>query len=897
MTPGGRHTDQRRHRPRGRGRAGVTIAAAAVLAGLGLAVPEGAATAAPGATNALVPVGQAAAIPVGAQDLGAAAPDGQLRLDLVLKPRDPAALAEFVTAVSTPGSPLYRDYLARGQFGPEFGPSSATIAAVRTTVTGLGLRVGQASSGGLLLPVAATVAQVEKALDTSVRTFRLASGQVAEANVTAPRLPAAIAPDIQAIVGLDTGPVEEPALSAEPAADATRAAGQRAQQVPGEPVACQDAINSDGWTAPEIAQAYDMDPLYAAGDFGAGEQADLVEFASFDAQTVANYQKCYGTHVPLRTFNVDHGSASSPSSEDEVDIEDLASLAPKLTRIDVYEGPNNETGAIGVLSAIVADDNARAVSDSWGGCETSQFAVAVAEQPFLQIMAVQGQSFFSDAGDSGSQSCGAGKLAVANPTSQPWVTSVGGTNLNGLGNPPAVPPSENAWNSGGGGISALWQMPSWQLHTVPGVINHYSSNKPCKAKSGQYCRELPDVSANAGVGYATLTGGSGGHWGHIGGTSLSTPTWAAITLLADASSASCRKKAVGFINPALYKLAISTPADFNDITSGNNDNGDPAVHGAYPATKGYDMATGLGTPEAANLAQSLCGGSYWTPQTTVPIPVTTPNGDSPATASYNHILYVAWTDTRDHIDYETFNGTTWSIPFIVEYKGGVATTTHSPGIAVSDGTLWMAWTTSDAKVEASSLQHEGWTAPAVVGAGKAESSTGPALAAGDGDVFATWKGHSTGNVYLSVDTGKGWQAQMQVPGASTPSRPAIAFYPSLAAIVIAWRTSSNAMKYEVDSIFGFGGVATIPGGTNNSPALTVLGKRLYAAWKGTTTDKIYFSYQPDSKLYGTWSGEVAEPQALTLGFPQISGIRATLFTVWTGKSGKHLWYQESDPPL
>jgi hypothetical protein len=898
MTPGRRRTDYGRHRPRGLGGAGVTIASAAVLAGLGLAVPQGAATAAPSVADGLVPVGQAAQIPASARDLGAAAPDGQLRLEFVLKPRDPATLAEFVTAVSTPGSPLYRDYLARGQFGPQFGPASVTIAAVRTALTDLGLRAGQASSGGLLLPVAGTVAQVEAALGTSVHAFRLASGEVAEANVTAPRLPAAIAADIQAIVGLDTLPIEEPALAAAPAASATIATAQRAQLAAGQPVACAKANASGGWTAPEIAQAYDIDPLYVAGDFGAGEQADLVEFASFHSQTIANYQKCYGTHVPIHTISVDGGSADSPSSEDEVDIEDLASLAPKLTRIDVYEAPNTGADEIELLSKVAADDNARVVSDSWDACETSQSAVAVAEQPFLVIMTVQGQSFFSAAGDSGSQSCKAGKLDVASPTSQPYVTSVGGTNLNGLGNAPAVPPSENAWNSGGGGISALWQMPSWQLHTVPGVINHYSSNKPCKAPSGQYCREVPDVSANAGVGYATLTGGSGGFWGHIGGTSLAAPTWAAITLLADASSASCRKKAVGFINPALYKLAVSTPADFNDITSGNNDNGDPAVHGAYPATKGYDLATGLGTPEAANLAQSLCGGSYWTPQTTIPIPVTTPNGDSPAITSYNHTLYVAWTDTKHHIDYETFNGTTWSIPFIVEFAGGAAaTTTHSPGIAVSDGTLWAGWTTSTGKVEASSLQHTGWTKPVVIGAGKAESSTGPALTAGGGEVFAAWKGHSTDNVYLSIETGNAWGSQTRVTGASTPSRPAIAYYSSLGAIVTAWRTSSNTMQYEVLSIFGFGGVATIPGGTNNSPALTVLGKRLYVAWKGTTTDKIFLSYQPDGKLYSTWSGEESEPQALTLGFPQIAGIRATLFTVWTGKSGTRLWYNETDPPL
>ncbi len=91
----------------------------------------------------------------------------------------------------------------------------------------------------------------------------------------------------------------------------------------------------------------------------------------------------------------------------------------------------------------------------------------------------------------------------------------------------------------------------------------------------------------------------------VGGTSAAAPAWAALIALANASGR-CGGIPIGFANPALYDAAANAySTDFNDITSGNNDmtglNG-----GLYPAGAGYDMATGLGSPNGAALAQSLC---------------------------------------------------------------------------------------------------------------------------------------------------------------------------------------------------------------------------------------------------------------------------------------------------
>jgi hypothetical protein len=72
------------------------------------------------------------------------------------------------------------------------------------------------------------------------------------------------------------------------------------------------------------------------------------------------------------------------------------------------------------------------------------------------------------------------------------------------------------------------------------------------------------------------------------------------------ASATCNGVPVGFANPALYYAAATAyEGDFNDITSGNNDmtgtNG-----GQFAARPGYDMATGLGSPNGSALATSLC---------------------------------------------------------------------------------------------------------------------------------------------------------------------------------------------------------------------------------------------------------------------------------------------------
>jgi kumamolisin len=378
--------------------------------------------------------------------------------------------------------------------------------------------------------------------------------------------------------------------------------------------ATAEGEESGSYTADELASAYDFSALYGAGDEGSGETVALFELEPDLSSDISAYQSCYGTGATVTYTKVDGGAGSGAGGgEAALDIEDVIGLAPQAT-IDVYQAPNSDTGLYEDYSDIVSQDVANVVSTSWGVCEKEAGSTVVSEEATLfEDAAVQGQSVFAAAGDSGSEDCyfsnGSTALAVDDPGSQPYVTDVGGTTLDEIG----PPPTQTVWNSagaGGGGISSKWAMPSYQSDAPSSlnVINPDSSGTRCAAPSGTYCREAPDVSADADpyTGYVFYYEGA---WTSIGGTSAAAPLWAALTALFDASS-SCADAAIGFANPSLYDVAGSSSysASFSDITSGDNDY--TGTHsGKFPAGTAYDMASGLGTPMAGGLDSALCGGS------------------------------------------------------------------------------------------------------------------------------------------------------------------------------------------------------------------------------------------------------------------------------------------------
>ena len=594
------------------------------------------------ASAAEMRIGRLAAVPAGARPIGAVASATRMHVTLSLRPRNPQAMAAYAQAVSTPESSVYRGYLSPAQFGRRFGASLAQIVAVKRGLRARGLHPGAVDAARLTIPVTATAGQLERAFSVSLRRLALHGRRTAVMTSAAPALDARIAHAVQAVVGLDSLSAPRPLLVRAPVRARRRpSAVSRATAHSTGTQACataQAAASSQGaYTAGQIASAYGFSGLYAAGDRGAGTTVAVYELEPVLRSDLAHYQSCYGTHTSISYVRVDGGAgAGAGSGEAALDIENLIGLAP-AAKVVVYQGQNSNSAAPGAgpydtFRAIVDQDRAQVISVSWGECEAALGpADAAAESLLFEQAAIQGQTVVSASGDSGSEDCTGSsspqtELAVDDPSSQPFVTGVGGTSLQSLG----PRPTEAVWNgggaaadpllqsgAGGGGVSALWSMPPGQHDAAASL--HVLSLGPTGVHcghSGGYCRETPDVSADADplTGYVVYWNGSGASFGQpsgwqvVGGTSAAAPVWAAVVALADSSRA-CSRGPIGYAVPALYRAASSAyAADFNDVRTGNNDftgtNG-----GMFAAGPGYDEASGLGTPNATALATTLCDDS------------------------------------------------------------------------------------------------------------------------------------------------------------------------------------------------------------------------------------------------------------------------------------------------
>ena len=409
--------------------------AATVLLGLA-AHPDSAAL---GAGPRLEPLhGHLAAVPPGATPLGPAPSSVVLPLTVTLQPRDVAALAAEAQAVSDSASPQYHRFLTPQQFAQRYGPTQGTIAQVTATLRSEGLTVGAPSATGLSLPVSGTVAQVQSALDTPIDRYRLSSGKIGYHNRAAPQVPAAVAPQIQGILGLDTLSPPQPTTSV-PAANASgsgpRALGVTPEGAPGQPEpsgsTCTMSSNNSvsnaesygALDAPQLAQAYSFDPLYSSSDYGAGTTVALVELggAGYSSSDISTFANCYGITpgVGQVTEKSVLGGGSGSNVEAELDIETVLSLAPKAN-IEVYEG-GTSASMYDVVNQIETDDAAKIVSISWtNGCEAYvPSAYQSSENTLFQAAATEGQSVFVAAGDQGSEGCNVNSVTEDQTGSHP----------------------------------------------------------------------------------------------------------------------------------------------------------------------------------------------------------------------------------------------------------------------------------------------------------------------------------------------------------------------------------------------------------------------------------------------------------------------------------------------
>ena len=419
--------------------------------------------------------------------------------------------------------------------------------------------------------------------------------------------------------------------------------------------------------SPSSLQAsYNLGPLYALGDQGQGMTIAVVDSFGSDTMShdLHVFNNAFGLpHMcgeegvtctaGMPTFKIlQQGAVNTtgqpPNSgtglethnlwalEVSLDVEWAHSVAP-MANILLVTTPTAET--LGVQgfpdffkaeNFVIANHMADVISESFASAEEA-FASPqslLTLRSALKAAQAQGVTMFASSGDGGTAN--SLKTPVKSPTtipfptvewpaSDPLVTGVGGTYLctnanTGVGVDNVSPPvncqnqsnREVGWIASGGGFSHVFARPAFQ-DTLPAGSTAIPATQ----------RGVPDVSSQAssrtGVlvyitnpGYTGIVCGTtfcSKGWYVVGGTSASSPEWAAMTAIADQINGG----PLGYINPALYAIG-SNPAryaaDFYDVTTGNNGAAAPAIPG-YPATTGWDPVTGLGTPNAAVLLPDL----------------------------------------------------------------------------------------------------------------------------------------------------------------------------------------------------------------------------------------------------------------------------------------------------
>ncbi|HEY6791000.1 MAG TPA: protease pro-enzyme activation domain-containing protein, partial [Trebonia sp.] len=622
------------------------LAVGSTLGALALASPSVAAPDTAAATRPTALTGNAApALPAGSTRIGTLPAGQRLTVEVTLGLRNQATLAALENGLADTNSPYYHDFLTPAQFDAAFAPTDAEVAQVDNALRSAGLTPGPAAADHLSIPVTATAAQLEKAFGVTLSTYREPGGRVVYANATTPQVAGNVAGIVQGIVGLDDLDGQQ-SLAVHASRTATTASKIRALKqataarpalANAGPVACSAAENfPDGLPVNLVGDLYGFGQLWNQNDLGGGQRIAVVEFAPAPKSDINAFKRCYGISDTINYIPVDGGaSASAAADSDEValDVELLAALAPKAT-IDVYQAPNTETGYLAMLKRFVSPPKGipldNTLTTSWGGCEaygainTAFGKYLSSQETYYQQANAQGQTFLAASGDTGSTGCLGSNYpaslhsvpSVVFPSSSPYVTSVGGTSF--LTNSADTEIFQAVYNESGkgegatgGGPSISWCMLPYQYKpSVPGLTTAQYTKSGCPASTGHLLRRTPDVSADADPqsGYGIYYGGQ---WVGIAGTSAAAPLWAAYAAMTDASPYCRTFHQAGALPQVLYSVAASKSSAiystgntiFYDVAPvvgwQNNNNYTPSGYtgGLYPVTHGYDLTTGLGTPE------------------------------------------------------------------------------------------------------------------------------------------------------------------------------------------------------------------------------------------------------------------------------------------------------------
>jgi subtilase family serine protease len=531
-------------------------------------------------------------------------------ITLILKPSPDQAgdLDKLLHQQREPSSPNYRAWLTPEQYASRFGLSANDFGQVVSWLQTEGFSIDYVARGRRWIMFSGTAREVLKAFHTEVHRYNV-GGELHYANAQDPSIPEAFDPVVLLIRGLDDFRTEPRKINGVPVADFSVSGGFHAL-VPGD-----------------LATIYDVQPLYQRGITGSGQKVAVVGQTDIQLSDIEYFRSQDGLPVNdpqlvLVTGSPDPGNSADDLVESDLDLEYAGGIAPNATILFVYS-----TDVWTSIEFAIDQDLAPVISSSYGYCEPQISSTPASAAAYLQSLAQEANSmgitWVASSGDTGAADCdftseqvATQGLAVDLPASIPEVTGVGGTefaegsgnywsstnNSNGSSALSYIP--ETAWNdtaafgalvASGGGASIFFAKPEWQS----------GAGVPADG-----ARDVPDIAFAAAVAHDPYQIYTSGSTLYVGGTSAPTPVFSGMLALLNqyqVSSGAQSQPGLGNINPALYRLAQTTPGIFHDVTVGNNivpcQSGSPECTNGqfgYQAGVGYDQATGLGSLDAYN---------------------------------------------------------------------------------------------------------------------------------------------------------------------------------------------------------------------------------------------------------------------------------------------------------
>jgi len=495
-----------------------------------------------------------------------------------------ASAEAYAQSIYDPTSPNYHQFLTPRTFADRFGPTLIDYQNLVSWLQANNVTVTSTAPDRLIVGARAPVGTLRSLFNTTFSTYQYGNRTI-YTNDEDPQVPAAIGGIIRGIVGFHNLTLVTP-LSVAYSPTQIRTAYDSAFLLP------PDIGYTGAGRTIDILDAYDYPNLLS----------DLTTFDNrflLPSPNILVYENsAWGTYSVCPTTS---GSQASWCFEAAMDTQWAHSMAPGASLHVILVPDNSDNSFLEGIQYVVNTDLASGgiFSNSWGSPELctqlytykcdSSFVNNV--HPFLVQATIEGITTFFSTGDYGAYAqCSAfacsSTLTVEYPSSDPYVTAVGGTSLNSI-----TGPSETAWPNSTGGISAysLWNgvgEPSYQSahftlagRGVPDVSMDADPNTGVYVvcNQGNACPALPPGESYVG-----------------GGTSLAAPLWAGSIALIDQAINSN----LGFLNPLIYQIYGTSEysSDFHDITSGNN--------GPYSAGTGWDAVTGLGTPGLFKMAQN-----------------------------------------------------------------------------------------------------------------------------------------------------------------------------------------------------------------------------------------------------------------------------------------------------